>query len=274
MSHLEIARGAFMDCFRSPRLWLGQFFANPVLFALLVAWLFIPVASSLHLLFNFVFAFLLAVVTLTLHAGTINFFVDRQSGQDAPLWPAFRRALRHLIPVAVCVAVLCLLWLLVNALGSLQTAFPPYVRSNLPVSLRRHITLPALDTMFSAVLFVVRWIFVPGFLLPLILQAADRGFRAFGRQGFSAWRRTIFSPSYWLVLFLAALLGVFTTQKLMAWTPDFKTSTFHFEAFSLVWRIFVAYLLGLFSWILTCSVVSRCAAASGSSSDVAGNPSA
>src|SRR5579872_5319313 len=272
MLRLEIARGAFTDCFRSPRLWLIQFFANPVLFVLLVAWLFIPVANSLHLVSNFVFASVLIVAVLTLHAGTMNFCLDRNRTEPAAFWPAFRRAMCHLIPVAICVVLFCLLWLLVNALSSLQTAFPPYVRSTLPVSLRRHITLNALYTLFSASLFRARWILAPGLLLPLLLQTADLGFHGFARHGLSAWKKTILSFSYWLVLLFAALLGVFATQKLMAWTPDFRTSTFHAEAISLAARLVVAYLLGLFSWILTCSVVSRGAAAAGSSSDVGGNP--
>jgi hypothetical protein len=274
MSRLETARGAFADCFRSGRLWLVQFLANPILLALFVAWLLIPVATNLHLLFNLVFAFVLTVSVLTLHAGTLNVFADFQRSDGAQLWPAFRRALRHLVPVAICAAVFCLLWLLVNSLGSLQTAFPPYVRSTLPVSLRRHITLHALDTLFSAVLFLARWVFAPGMVLPLLAQAADLGFRGFGRQGLSAWRKTVFSFTYWLVLLFAALLGVLATQKLMAWTPNFKTSTTHSEAISLAWRLSVSYLFGLFSWMLTCSVVGRGAAAVRSSSDVSGNPAA
>jgi hypothetical protein len=274
MSHLEILGGAFTDCFRSVRLWLLQFFANPILLALFVAWLLIPVASNLHLVFNFVFAFALIVATLTLHAGTLNFLADRQRGETTQLWPAFRRALRHLLPVAIGVALLCLLWLLVNALGSLQTAFPPYVRSTLPVSLRRHINLSALDTLFSVVLFIARWILAPGLLLPLVLQAADRGFRGFGLQGVRAWRKAVLSPTYWLVLTFTALLGVLATQRLMALKPNFISSTFHSEAISFAWRLFVAYLLGLFSWMLTCSVVGRYGAAAGSSLDVAGNPAA
>lgn len=274
MSRLEIARSAFTDCFHSGRLWLIHFFANPILLALFVAWLLIPVASNFHLVFNFVFAFALIVVVLTLHAGTLNFFADLQRSQTTQLLPAFRRALRHLLPFAICVAALCLFWFLVNALGSLQTAFPPYVRSTLPVSLRRHITLPALDTLFSIVLFVARWILAPGLLLPLLLQTADRGFRGFGVQGLSAWKKTIFNFSYWLVLLFAALLGIVATQKLMVLKPNFITSTFHSEAISLAWRLFIAYLFGLFSWLLTCSVVGRYTASAGSSLDVAGNPAA
>jgi hypothetical protein len=274
MSRLEIAPGAFADCFRSGRLWLIQFFANPILLALFVAWLLIPVASNLHLVFNFVFALVLLGATLTLHAGTLSFFGDRRRSESARLWPAFRRALGHLIPVAICVAVFCLLWLLVGKLEVYQSSFPAYVRSTLPVSLRQQITLPVLDTLFSAVLFIARWMLAPGLLLPLLAQAADRGFRGFGPQGLSAWRKAMFSFGYWLVLLSAALLGVFATRKLMAWTPDFKTSTMHLEAVSLGVRLFFAYLFGLTSWMLTCSVVGRYAAAAGTSSDVTGNPAA
>ena len=274
MSQFDIARGAFVSCIRSGRLWLIQCFANLILFALFVAWLLIPVASNFHLIFNFVFALVLIVAVLALHTGTLNGFFDRQNSESAPVWPAFRRALRHLMPVAICVAAFSLLWLLVGKLDAYDTMLPAYLRSTLPVALRRHITLQTLDTLFSAFLFFIRWIAAPGLLLPLLLQAADRGFRGFGRQGLTIWRKTVLSPVYWLALLIAALLGVFATQKLMAWTPDFRTSTFHVEAFSLAWRLSVAYFLGLFSWILACSLVGRCAAAAGTSSDVAGNTAA
>jgi hypothetical protein len=273
MFRLEVTRDTFKDCFRGPRLWLVQFFANPILFALLVAWLFIPVASDLHLVLNFVVAILLLAAALALQAGTLNSFIDRQSSQSAPLWPAFRRALKHVIPVAICVAVFCLLWLLVDKLESYQSNLPAYVRSTFPVSLRRHITLPTLDTLFSVVLFIARWILVPGLILPLLAQAADRGFRGFGARCLSVWRKTAFSFAYWLVLTFAALLDVFATQKLMAWTPDFRTSTTHSEAVSLTWRLCVAYLLGLFSWMLVCSLVGRSGAAR-TASDVTGNSGA
>jgi hypothetical protein len=274
MLRLEIISDAFKDSFRSPRLWLLQFFANPMLFALFVAWLFIPVASNLHLAYNLIFGFVLTVAVLALHAGTLNSFVDRQSSQNAPLWPAFRRALSHLIPVAICVAVFGLLWLLAGKTDAYQSNVPPYVRSTLPVALRRHITLPTLDNLFSAAVFFLRWIFLPGLLLPLLAQTADHGFRGFDKQGLRTWRKTIFSLNYWIVLVLAALLGVFAIEKLMAWTPNFRTSTIRSEAISLAWRLSVSYLFGLFSWMLACSVVGRCTAARGTSSNVGGDPAA
>ncbi len=274
MSRLEIARDAFADCFRSGRLWLLQFFANPMLLALFIAWLLIPVSSALHLVFNFLFALVLLVAGLTLHAGTVNSFLDRRGDSSAPLWTAFRRALRHLLPVAIWLAFACFVWLVVNRLAAYQSAWPNYARSILSASLRRHITVYFLNNMFSTVAFIVRWILFPGLLLPFLLQTADRGFHGFGKHGFSAWKKTVWSINYWLVLLFAALLGVFVTEKIMAWAPDFKSSTFHSEAISLALRIFVSYLFGLFSWVLTCSLVGRCAATAGDSAYDAGNAAA
>lgn len=272
MPRFDTVRDAFADCFRNGRLWLVQVFANPILFGLFTAWLFIPVASSLHLIVNFIVALLLLASVLAIHAATLNYFFNRQSGENLP--SAFRRALRHLIPVAICVAVFYLLWLLVDKIDSYQVLFPTFLRSTLPVWLRRHITLSALVSLFNVALFLARWVLVPGLVLPFVLQTADGGFRGFASQSLSAWKKTVFSLGYWVVLFFAALLGVLATQKLMAFTPDFRTSTFRGEAVSLAFRLTVAYAAGLFSWILACSMVGRCAAASRVTPDVSGNPAA
>lgn len=271
MLRFDIARDALADCFRNGRIWLVQFLANPILFALCVAWLLIPVANGLDLIVNFIVALALLTATLTLHAATFNYFSDRQPGERTPLWPPLRRALQHLVPLAICAVVFYLLWLFVDKLDSYQTVFPVYLRSTFPAWLRRHVSLPALDTLFSAVIFLARWIFVPALLLPLLVQVADRGFHGFGKQGLAAWKKSIFSLAYWLVLLLAALLGVLATDKIMAMTPDFKTSTFHGETISLIFRLAIAYVLGLFSWLLVCSMVGRCAAAARASADVPGN---
>lgn len=274
MPRFDTARDALFECFRNGRVWLLQFLANLFLFGLFTAWLLIPVANTLHLILNFVAGVALLAGALSLHAATLNYFSDRQPGERTPLWPPIRRALRHLIPVAICLGVLCLLWLFVDKLESFQTVFPVFVRSTFPAWLRRQVSLPTLDNLFSAGIFLARWTFVPGLLLPLLLQVADQGFPGFGKQGLSAWKQSVFSLAYWLTLLLAALLGVLATEKIMTMTPDFRTSTFHSETISLIFRLAVAYVLGLFSWLLVCSMLGRCAAAARTSSNVPGNPAA
>jgi len=274
MPRLEIARDAFTDCFRNGRLWFVQFLANPILFGLFVAWLFLPPSNGFYLILNFFLGLVLLAAAFLLHAGTLNYFSDRQPGSPTPLWPPFRRALQHLLPVAICVGVFWVLWIFVGYLDSFQDAVPTYLRSTFPAFVRRHITLGAVANLFSAAVFVARWVIAPGLVLPLLLQIADRGFRGFGKQSLLTWRKTVFSFAYWLVLLVAALLGVLAVEKIMAFTPDFKTSTFHGEAFSLAVRLSASYLLGLFSWLLVCSTVGRYAAALRGSEDVSGNPAA
>ena len=273
MSRIELAGSALKDCFSSVRLWVVQFLANVALFLLFAAWLRIPVSNALHLIFNFLVILVLLMAVLLLHAGTLNYFSEQASWRDSAILPSFRRALRHLLAVALCVAVICALWWIVGAFESLQPSFPPYIRSMLPAFLRRHVTLSTLDSLFACAVFTFRWILAPGLVLPFLLQAADRGFRGFSREGLAAWKCAAFSWSYWLVLIAAALIGVFATQALMAWTPDFRTSTYRSEAFSLAVRLSFAYLLGLFAWMLTCSSVGRHAAVE-APTDVSGDSTA
>lgn len=270
-SRLATLRSVVTDCFPNVRLWLVQFFANPILFFLFVAWLLIPVANSWHLVLNFLIILALLVAIFVLHAGTLNYFSDRQSSASVPLGPAFRRALKHLAAFALCVLIFYLLWLFADKLQSYQDNFSAYFRSALPSFLRRQVSLSALDTLFGIFMFAVRWIFLPGLLLPFALQMAGHGFRGFGRLGRAAWKKAVSGLPYWLVLLVASLLGAWATQGLMGWMPDFRTSTFGLEAVSLGFRLFFAYAFGLFAWILACSVVGRHGVSTGGSTDVSGN---
>ncbi len=255
MANFAIAADAFKSCLRSWRLWLIQFVANLLLFGLFTAWLLIPVANAGYLVLNILLALLLLVAALVLHAGTLNFFHSQSRKEGALLKDVFECALRNSLAVVVCAGAVFLLWLAVRKADAYQETLPAYLRSITPMSLRKHASLPAFQGLFDAILFALRWIVVPGLLLPFLASASRLGFHGFGRQGLTAWKKTVRSIPYWSVVILSALLGVLATEKIMGWTPDFRTSTFAGETASLVLRAFVSYLLGLFSWLLVCSVV-------------------
>jgi len=261
MSRLSLIRDSFRDTFSSPRLWLLHFFANAILFALVSAWLLIPVANTFHLILNAALGILLLIAVLILHAGTLNYFADRQNDRDSTLSGSLRRAARHLAAIAACLIVFYGLWLLVDKCETYSDTLPAYIRSTLPVALRRHLTLPALDGLFAAILFAARWIFAPALVLPLLLQSANQGFRGFTFTGISAWGRSIANISYWFLLAVAAIAGVVVAGKVMNLTPDFKISTFHAELLSFAARLSFAYLLAICAWLLACSVVVRRASA-------------
>jgi len=281
MASLAMARDAVFQAFRPGRLWFLQLLTNPILFLLFAGWLLIPVANAWQLTGNVALAVVLVAACFSLHAGTINYYRDFYSGTAAgdkhPRWSdAFRRALRHLLAIAACAVVLWLLWFLLDNLDAYREPLPTFVRSMLPVFLRRHIRLSELDATFGGLLFAARWIVVPGLLLPIVEVAADAGFGGFsrGRGCFWIWKHAVDSLWYWLILAIAAVLGVVAAPKILAWTPDFKTSTLRHEYASLGWRVVAAYLLGLTAWMVVCSLLGCSAAAARSRDDVSRNPRA
>jgi hypothetical protein len=257
MSHFEEPRLVLAGSLRSGRIWLLQFFLNPILAGLFAVWLLIPEAKIWQLALNVFLALIIAAAALVLHAGTLNYFSDQFREQPATVTTAFGRALRHFAAIAVCAMVFYLVWTLAGGLDRYQVAFPTYVRSALPASLRAHISLGALTAFFEFLVFVLQWVVVPGLLLPLALLGADQGFRGFGRSGWTSWKSTIASLHYWAILALAAFLGVYGSSTILGWRPASESPTFAGETANLAFRLFLAYALGLFSWMVTCSLIGR-----------------
>jgi uncharacterized membrane protein YidH (DUF202 family) len=257
MPNFAPAVDALKGCFRDWRLWLIQFLGNALLFALFTAWLFIPVATAWHLILNVLLALILLAGLLVLHGGTLNYFCSREERENESLREVFRRGVWNVLAVALCAAVLYLLWLLAGQTGSYEGSLPPYLRSISPAFLRRFAGLPVFQGIISMFFFTLRWILVPGLVLPLVASGAYSGFRGLGRSGLQIWKTTVWSISYWAIVIVAVLFGVVATEKIMGWTPDFRTSTFSQETTSLLIRSLVSYFLALFAWMLACSAIGR-----------------
>ena len=257
MSPFEELRLILAGSFRAGRVWLVQFFVNPILAGLLAAWLLIPEAKIWQLALNVLLALLIASAALVLHAGTLNYFSDRFLQQPTEVKLAFGRAVRHFAAVAVCAIVFYLAWTLAGGLDRYQETFSIYFRSILPASVRGRIPLGVLTGSFDFLVFLLQWVAVPGLLLPLTLRAADRGFRGFRRAGWNTWKTTIASLHYWLFLAVAAFIGVYGSNMLLGWRPSSESPTFAGETANLVLRMFLAYGLGLLSWMVACSLIGR-----------------
>jgi hypothetical protein len=237
------------------RLWLLQFVGNVVLFLAVLWWLHTPDAHWWQLLFQFILVIAIAVAACALHGGTINYFQTAHRDPTATLAPAFRSALKHLIAFILWALIFFYLWRLIGDLHEYDTRFPGYLRSGFPAWLRNMISEPALDNIYSTLVSILRWVILPALLLPFALFTADRGF--LGLIAFRDWGGKLRSLGYWLTLLVAAILGVYCVSKIAYWTLDPKTATLAAEKTSLAFRLIFAYLLALFSWLLTCSVLGR-----------------
>jgi hypothetical protein len=265
MARRGMIRGAIAGTIRHRALWCVQFFGNALLAILFAVWLLIPVANDWNIILNVFVALVIAVAALTLHGGTLNYFRDGDRSDAATLKGAFWRALRHVVAIAICVGVFYLLWQFMNWVDGYSDSVPAYLRSTMPAWMRRHVTLSFLHWAYVWKAFTLRWLIIPGLILPFVMATADVNFRGFWRAGGAAWKRCVLSLSYLLLLLIAVLVGVLAGPAIFGWTPNFATSSLRFETFSLAIRVIVAYELGLWAWMLACYAVTRASLAPGDS---------
>jgi len=237
------------------RLWLVQFLGNVVIFLIFVWWLRTPDAHWWQLLFGFLLIVFGVAATLVLHGGTLDFFQIAHQGKEGTLATAFSKAVRHLPALVLWAVIFVVLQLLLGKLDQYAISLPGFLRSEFPAWLRRMISEPRLDSMYSGLIWLLRWVILPGLLLPFALFCADQGFRGF--TALRDWWRVQRSLGYWVVLLVAAVFAVLSVQALMSWRLDPRTATLTAEQISLFFRLLLAYLLGIFSWLLVCSVLGR-----------------
>ena len=240
---------------RDWRLWLLQAVVNPLLFALFVGWLLIPESRSWQLGASLLGIVILAAIALLVHAGALAYFAESEEAAPPALTAAYRRALHNLAAFAFCAAIMYLLWRSTDRLDVYQSALPTYVRS-MPAIMRRHLSRADTHGAHAALVFLVRWIIWPGLLLPFAAAVALSGFRGFGEGRVATWR-SIRSGWYWLTIAIAAVAGVLLTSSLVDWRPFARRGSLSAESVSMAIRLFTVYLIGLTSWLVTCSMVGK-----------------
>lgn len=250
-------RSTLVSALHHPWLWLLQFLGNVAIFFVFVSWLHIDLATRWQVFLNGLVGLIVIVGALLLHGGTLNYYSELSQNKDkeATFFPAFKNALKHLLAFAIWVAILYFLLHFVAKLDDYQYEFPGYLRSEFPAWLRRIFSENALDNIYTGFVACLRWIVVPGLLLPLGSLCASSGFRGFLK--FPAWGRSLRNLPYWIVLVVAALIGVYCTGKLMGWTLNPDRAAVTKEGIWLGFRLFIAYLLALFSWLWVCSMLAR-----------------
>jgi hypothetical protein len=252
MARWSSLRDALSLSLKSWRLWIVQFAGNAIIVALFVGWLRVPEAHWWQLIFQALLILALLAAVLVLHGGTLTYFQSAHENRAAQLVPAFQKALKHIAALAVCVFIVHIPWALSGHLYNYQTSFPGYLRSGFPAWLRRMISEPALDNTYTFLLFVLRWVILPGLLLPFLLFCAERGFRGF--VAFRDWGKTVRSLAYWIALVVAVIVGVYFVEIVMGWH---RPSTLRGELASFGMRQLLAYLLALFSWLFVASMLGR-----------------
>lgn len=227
------------------RMWVVlQLIGVALLIALGLAWTRIPEKHVGHVLLTILVPLLIATAFLLLQAGTIRSMLAPIANDSHPrsdriglVWGAATLLLWLLAG--------WLLWLLVDRFDAHIENWAGYLNSRFDPALRSHLASYAhISSWLGKTAWVLRWVIVPGFLLPLGCSAAF-GLR---RLPWKRIDRVWIDWRWWPVVLVLALAG-------QAWPGTFFDAiphgTVHAQVGRVVLKITVAYFLAVVSWILS-----------------------
>lgn len=210
--------------------------ANALLLWLFYYWLGVGETRTSTLLWSAFLALLLAGAACWLHAAAFACF------RGATLPEAFQKALRHLLPVLVASAAIVVLYALLARWADSSRLPALKIASYLTLKVRKPVRPAAVLRVFTALFWLIRWMVLPVFLLPLVSGVAGRGWAGFSEIGRRArsWR-------FWLAAPVLLLCAFWLPLRLLGWSPHM--SSFTLEMLSFTARLLVAYILFIGSWL-------------------------
>lgn len=224
------------------RLGVMHLLANAVLLSFGYFWLGISDARSSALALSVLIGLVILMLACSTYGASFVFFGD----MEGKVLPAWKTAVRNLLPLAVATAAIALLYWLLAMLQDYSSDPAFTLASYLTLTFRKPVTPASVSKVFDGALWLVRWVILPVVLLPMLSAIATQGWPGFkaprtsGGAGARKWWYWLAAPLLLLVAFLAPL-------KLLSWTP--RTGSFGMEMVSLLLRASLAYLLFGAAWL-------------------------
>ncbi len=154
------------------KLWLLDFAGNAVLLAAGYFWLLIPDAGGWQVGGSLLLAAAIVFLALWLPAGTLAYFRIAELREHATVWPAYRRALRHLLPFAIWMIALVVVVLVLTKLRIYPPQFGVWFRQKMPGSLRGGMSPRSVMHAADWLLWFLLWVVLPAFWLPVASTVA------------------------------------------------------------------------------------------------------
>jgi hypothetical protein len=219
---------------QSWRWLLVQLLLTPVLLLLGVAWTRIPDKTFLEVAATFLLPLLLVVSFLELEAGTLRSFATDDGRRVKLVWGA--------VGVLLIVLGLWIGWRLTDTLDGHVSTWASYLNSQSPAH-TSIFTYARYERALNVMVWIVRWIVIPGLLLPIMLPLAQWGKSIPWRRVF----RLFIDWKWWLGITVAALLGVLLPSCFFDSLPKGTVSA---QEWHLGLKLGGAFLLKLVSWVL------------------------
>jgi hypothetical protein len=242
------------------RLWAVQFGATLALVSITYGWLMLPDEHSWQVITSLGLGAVLVGLALWLECATLAFFAEPATDVRG----AFRSSARRVPAFATWFALFIVIQ---RALHGIRTGVPVAgVRAAQVIPVGPRPAMSALDW----VVVILEWVIVPAVLLPVAGEIARGGFAGWTPHAMRRELGKLRSGFYWIAYFVAVLVGAYLPSKLITWVP--APSSLVREAWSLVWRITVAYILAISTWVAFAWVLGRNTAANHSPAAPDGEP--
>jgi hypothetical protein len=186
--------------------------ANAALIALVYLWLGIRDAQASQIAVTVLLGAALIAGALFLHAGTRHWMRTNN----------WRVSQKELLGFALGITTLLICWWLLSLIPQDRAA--QWTASFLTLHTRTPIRPERVASIFNALVWALKW-----FVIPILILREHR------------------HPRFWLMLATALLLGVYIPQRLVHWTPNFKSTTAEILSMTLRWS--VAYALATACWL-------------------------
>lgn len=216
--------------------WVAaQLAGTLVLFLLGLAWTRIPDKTGLEVALTLALALAWIAALLALEAATMRRLLTGGEKQVRLPWGA--------LTLVMWIALGAAAWALLNSADAHISDWASYLNSRLPARARARVfTYAHLEHGLTIAEWALRWIVVPGVLIPSAVASAQRGWRL-------PWRRlggVLVNWRWWPAVVAASLLAV-------AWPARFFTGIPQGSVAHQVWavglKLTAAYVLAVAVWV-------------------------
>ena len=216
------------------QLFLLHFFGNALVLWLAYYWLGIGESDGAHLAWSAIVLIAAACAAVWMHGAAMVLF---RPGANRDFAGAAKTALRH-VPALLAVAVIAALIYSLLAYWNNSFGHRAFViGSYLTLKFRKPVSPESVLRWYRALIWIVRWLVVPGVLVPLAASVASFGWRGFRVRAPGRIKNIVYS----LVVCALLLAGVLAPLKLILWVP--QISAFAWQMASFLARLGAGYLL-------------------------------
>lgn len=190
-----------------------------------------------------------ALVTVFLASsayGAAFVYFQTDDGKTVAAW---RTAVRNLLPLLVGIAAVAAIYFLLARWDDYSSKPALQIASYLTLTFRKPVRPSSVARVFGTILWVIQWVILPVFLLPMFASVASSGWRGYRALGAST-RRWL----YWIQAPILLVCALWVPIKLLGWVP--QVSSFGMEMASFAARALVAYLLFVVAWLVLAFVTS------------------